>query len=78
MLDPITGQPDTAATDASPSTIQVLMPEILRADFTVWLTSRGLELQRTPFLDDPAEDGEPVLPVYNVAPTPATFRRASR
>ena len=52
-----------AAGDSGPKIMQVLMHDVLREDFQAWLTARGLELQRVPFLDE-----SPDLPVYNVAP----------
>ena len=54
---------------AGPEVMQVLMHGILRPDFEAWLSSRGLVLQRTPFLDDD-EDTEGVLPTYLVTPHP--------
>jgi hypothetical protein len=54
---------------AGPEVMQVLMHGVLKKDFETWLTSRGLVLQRTPFLDDD-EDPDDVLPTYLVTPHP--------
>lgn len=39
------------------------MHDVLREDLEAWLTARGLELRRLPFLDE-----TPDLPVYTVVP----------
>lgn len=61
---------DTA--EDAPQIVQVLMHEVLLDDFLAWLASRGLELQRTPFLDE----GD--LPVYTVTPGEALWRLAQQ
>lgn len=55
------------------SAIQVVMIDVLQPAFEQWLATRGLLLQRTPFLDD--EDGGDVLPTYLVTPHPDQMER---
>jgi hypothetical protein len=55
------------APEREPTIVEVVMHEVLLTDFRTWLESRGLELHRTPFLDD--EDG--TLPTYMVSPSQA-------
>jgi hypothetical protein len=59
------------AAESKPTVVEVVMHEALIKDFRTWLQSRGLELHRTPFLDD--EDG--VLPTYLVTPSQALMDR---
>ena len=59
-----------ATRGGGPRIMQVLMHEVLRDELERWLTARGLELQRVPFLDE-----SPGLPVYNVAPGQALWER---
>lgn len=53
-----------AEKDDGPRLMDVTMHEVLKEPFEAWLRSRGLVLQRTPFLDE-----NPNMPTYNVGPS---------